>query len=216
MIGTRFTRWVVIAEAARYVAPNGRKNRAWLCRCDCGVERVVTQMRLRSGDSKSCGCLKAEKLAYIRRTHGHFSGRKVTPTLNSWRSMMLRCNPSYRLYKDYGGRGIKICERWHKFENFLEDMGERPPGTTLERIDVNGYYEPGNCRWATRLEQGNNKRNNRFIDCFGKRVTLAEAERITGVPQHTIAARIKRGWSVCDALTKPPRVLRRAKRAIAT
>jgi len=138
-----------------------RKGRVtWLCRCECGALHEAVSHALTSGHTKSCGCWKDERNRATPVVHGHAlraSGK--SPTYYSWQAMLLRCNnPISKSYKDYGGRGITICDRWLKFENFLADMGERPKGLTLDRRNVNGDYEPGNCRWATRKEQAMNTR----------------------------------------------------------
>lgn len=130
----------------------------WLCRCECGVEKRLTSCNLSgSRPVRSCGCLRRD--FGKQGTHGHTLNGKRSPTYNSWRSMRRRCNsPNYRQYNLYGGRGITICPRWDSFENFLADMGERPEGTSLDRIDHDGNYEPSNCRWATPKEQAANRR----------------------------------------------------------
>lgn len=134
-----------------------RRNRTtfYRCLCACGTEKLVRSQSLLNGDTRSCGCLRSDKMRREKTRHAHYR----SPTYNSYRSMLARCKPTHRQYKDYGGRGISICSRWlESFENFLADMGERPAGKTLDREKNDGNYEPGNCRWATRLEQNRNKR----------------------------------------------------------
>lgn len=121
---------------------------------------------------------------------------KATPTKRSFREMHQRCgNPNSDKWKWYGGRGITVCERWASFDNFLSDMGERPAGKTLDRVNVNGNYEPGNCCWATPLEQGANKRNNRVLTIGGEVMHMAEASRRYGIKQGTIWRRLQAGWT---------------------
>lgn len=132
----------------------------WLCICACGKEHTVLGASLSRGIIKSCGCLRVDVVRARSTTHGQTSGKKVSPEYVSWAAMITRCgNPNQKDWHSYGGRGIIVCERWREsFENFLEDMGKKPKGLTLDRIDVNGNYEPGNCRWATSQEQTANKR----------------------------------------------------------
>ena len=157
LVGQRFSRLVVLAEA-----PGARV--MWRCRCDCGKETVVASCNLRGGKTKSCGCLSRDNLSAIaikRNTvHGHNKVGAQTPTHKSWAAMMSRCRcETDTNFPSYGGRGISVCDRWQSYENFLADMGERPAGRTIDRRNVDGNYEPGNCRWATRSEQQRNKRD---------------------------------------------------------
>lgn len=153
-IGYRFGRLVV--EAA---APANGYRRRWFCRCDCGVVKAFDHSNLRAGFSKSCGCLKRDQNK--ERSFALTHGRNKTPEHRSWSGMIQRCtNPNMDSWPDYGGRGIAVCERWrNSFEAFLADVGERPsPAHSLDRIDPNGNYEPGNCRWATRAQQAQGRR----------------------------------------------------------
>jgi hypothetical protein len=137
--------------------------------------------------------------------HGHARGGKHTPEYHAWQNMRQRCgNPRNRRFRNWGGRGIKVCERWADFENFLADMGIRPHGTTLDRRDTNGHYEPGNCRWATPTEQGRNSRRNHLIEHNGERLCLAEWATKLGIAAATIRKRLKLGWPTERALTTPP------------
>lgn len=155
-VGERFGRLVVM----RPEHP-GRQS-TYIVRCDCGTEKIVQAQHLRNGHSQSCGCLRKELLLQIHTAHGSCTREVVTPTYTSWSAMKARClRPGRENYKNYGGRGITVCDRWlgpNGFENFLADMGERPDGRTLDRIDGDGHYEPGNCRWATSSEQNRNRR----------------------------------------------------------
>lgn len=201
----RFGRMVVMRThraAGRIVAD---------CLCDCGSTKTVRMADLRYGGIQSCGCLKRETsrmTGLANRRHGASASGRRTTTYRSWESMKSRClNPDDHAYNDYGGRGIFICQQWQEsFESFLIDMGERPKGTTIDRIDVNDGYYPGNCRWGSPSQQGRNKRNNRMVDFNGKAVPLAVVAEQTGIPYQRLHNRIsKLGWSVEDAIKKPAR-----------
>lgn len=152
MIGREFHYWKVEDEAGSDKA----RHKLYKCRCKCGTVSVVRGAELRKGNSKSCGCYRAEFFT----THGHYSKRHRTPTYRSWMAMIARCyNTAHEAYPNYGGRGIEVHRRWREsFAAFLEDMGERPYGKTLDRKDPNGNYEPDNCQWANVWEQAANKR----------------------------------------------------------
>lgn len=167
LAGQRFDRLTV--QALSGVHP--KRGTLWQCRCECGGERVVDANRLLAGAVRSCGCLndevRAGRLSAYRSEHPtltikHCHGRrgKKTATYNIWMGMRERCNnPNGHAWKYYGGAGVRVCERWEDFKNFLADMGERPPGLSIDRYpDPYGDYEPGNCRWATAFEQRHNRR----------------------------------------------------------
>jgi len=150
-------RWMVVVQAEDYVIPSGKHVARWVCQCSWGSDpRPVLQASLLNSSSKSCGCLKNEMTSGINRKHG----MSETKEYNTWCLMKRRCNnPKEVGYKYYGGRGITVCDRWlESFQNFYEDMGKCPEGMSLDRIDVNGNYEPSNCRWATHSEQSYNQR----------------------------------------------------------
>jgi hypothetical protein len=161
MVGLRFGRIIVVSEVEPTTDPDGRKCRRFLIRCDCGGEKIVTRQNLRSGDTQSCGCLFEE---HNRRrkwsTHGESqTGR--TAEYRAWTSMKSRCiNERHSKFQDYGGRGISVCQQWtNSYERFLADMGRKPtPAHSIDRIDNDGNYEPGNCRWATAKQQVDNRR----------------------------------------------------------
>lgn len=200
--GHRFERLTVIESAGSF-----NRKLFWLCRCDCGTRAVVKAVRLRSGHTKSCGCLQVERAAERGRanvTHGKARSR----TYRIWRALKNRCeNPKNPAYKYYGGRGIAVCERWKFFPNFLADMGEPEDGLSIDRIDSNGPYEPANCRWATATEQSRNTRWNRNITFQDRTLCVSEWAGIFGVTSQIIFSRLKRGWPVDRALTEPPKFI---------
>ena len=136
-----------------------------------------------------------------RSNHGHCNGGKMSPIYSVWKSMMKRC----RSHPDYAGRGIRVVDRWHEFENFLMDMGNRPVGTTLDRRNNDGNYSPSNCRWATGEIQARNKRNNRIVVFQGRSMTITEASKISGICPKVVVGRLRTGWTLEDSLSIPVR-----------
>lgn len=188
--GQRFNRLTVIAFER--VRPRG--GAVWRCRCDCGNETTTTAHDMRVGHTQSCGCQGRERSAAARRTHG-MTG---TPVYKIWKGIRVRCyNPNSAIYPHYGGRGIVMCDRWREsFEAFFADMGERPPGHSVERIDNDGPYSPENCEWAAKVTQMNNMRSNHCITYQGKTQSLADWARELGIDYHRLRARIERGVPV--------------------
>lgn len=184
---------------------SGKGGVVWECLCKCGKTINTTAKNLRSGNTKSCGCLNSERVI-ARNKAGATHGMTGTPTWATWDNMIQRCtNPNHKSYKGYGDRGIEVCPTWRNdFLTFYKDMGDRPAGMTLERIDNDKGYEPGNVRWATPLEQANNRRNNISLTVGGITDTLANWSRKTGIGQKTIMYRIKNGWSDEQALSVAP------------
>lgn len=171
-----------------------------LCRCDCGKEKSITKGNLVQGYTKSCGCLQKERVSSSNRSHGMTS----SATHRVWIGMMGRCYvKTNSRYSRYGGKGITVCKEWHDFTNFLRDMGERPDGMSIDRIDNSKGYQPGNCRWATLVGQANNKTNNRMVEVNGESKTLAMWCAEKNMPYFSVVRRIKRGWSVERALNEP-------------
>jgi hypothetical protein len=199
LTGEKFGRLTVIGVGA------GKKAKAWLCKCDCGEDIVVITSKLNTGHTRSCGCLKSEAWLMCVNKINITHGKHGTPEYNAWKNMKKRClNPSHKSYPNYGGRGIKVCNRWLEFKNFYKDMGERTSSIhSLDRINNDGDYEPLNCRWGTRQEQNNNKRTTRFYNFYGTNKTLAEWSRIVGISHAALFDRLKRGWTLHQTLTTP-------------
>lgn len=197
-------RWTVI-RFMEYRKRNGNSNKrtsVWLCRCECGTEKERTLNEV-VGHSKSCGCLRREVTGDRSRTHGLTRSR----IYDVWIAMRARVeNPSDDSYPNYGGRGIKVCKRWLSFKNFYTDMGSAPfVGATIERKDNNGDYSPDNCKWATRTEQNNNTRRNRFIEANGERLTLSQWGRKAGLSPQIVRYRLDAGWTPEAVLSTPLR-----------
>ena len=196
--GQRFGRLVVISKAGKH--PDGRI--IWLCRCDCGAETKTAAAQLRKGKTRSCGCLRAEIVKVVGVKHGYFGTR----IYRIWAGLNSRClNPTHKDYPNYGGRGITVCARWRSFENFHADMaGSYADHLSIERINVHGNYEPGNCRWATPREQARNRRSTKLIEWRGRAMTIAGWADETGIPFTTIRSRLRKGWAVERALSEEP------------
>ena len=202
LTGLKFGRLTVIKKSD--LPREAGKTFQWDCVCKCENKITVPRDYLVQGSTKSCGCLKSELSAKRLLTHGN----RHTPEYASWAHMKQRCtNPSCKDYRNYGGRGISICQKWlDSFESFYKDMGKRPtPSHSLERIDVNGNYEPSNCTWATKRQQSLNTRRNTFYTFNHQTLTLSDWAKDTGINRLTLLGRIQRGWPIEKALTTPVR-----------
>lgn len=199
LVGMRFETLEVLHMAEEHVKPSGRKILMWQCRCDCGNIVTVSGESLKYGNTKSCGCKRRNNF----RTHG----KSDTRLYEIWTDMKQRClNPNQKNYKYYGGRGITICKEWlDDFINFYDWAMENgyQDKLTIDRIDVNGKYEPNNCRWVTMETQLRNTRRNHFIEINGERHTIAEWARIYEINPQTINSRIRKGVSEQNAILLP-------------
>ena len=201
MTGKRFTRLVVLEQAESDKNGNAR----WHCQCDCGNTTTTSGFTLRNGQAKSCGCLTTEQLVERNTKHS----RAGTAEYMTWAHMLQRClNPNNRSYRNYGARGITVCAEWQSsFEAFFEHIGPRPSVQySLDRIDNNKDYCPGNVRWATRREQLTNKRTTRIVEYKGKKMSLIEAIEAAPHPITIggVRGRLDRGWTLEEALDTPP------------
>lgn len=203
IIGKKYGSLTVLSDAGfRCFGKNNVKKPLWNCRCDCGNKTTATGESLRTGNKQSCGCLKKKAQLKSHFIHGMTMGGNRIREYRIWSNMKNRCsNPKSNRFHIYGGRGISVCKRWMKFENFFNDMGECPKGMSLERKDRNKNYEPENCKWATIFEQANNTSKNRFLYFNGQSLTVAQWARKVLLPYGCISERLKRGWSVEKTLT---------------
>lgn len=206
LVGRKYNQLTVLEYGGSRQFSKSRES-TWKCRCVCGKELVVAQRYLVTGGTKSCGCIVGKH----KRTHGATG----TTEYRAWDAMRRRCNDAGDTrYPGYGGRGIRVCERWMKFENFIADMGIRPSADhSLDRYPNNdGNYEPGNCRWATRVQQSNNRRSSRTLTINGQTKTYAQWERQVGLPAGRIFKRLKIGWSPDEVLQPSIRATGRRSR----
>ena len=204
LTGQRFGRLTVMGRT-----DNKKGRTMWICKCDCGKETEVSGSDLRTGGTKSCGCLRIEMIVERSTTHGMSNTRLH----KEWQSMKDRCTrEKCRDYQDYGGRGITICPEWSdSFEAFRDwalANGYRDD-LTIDRIDVDGNYEPSNCRWATLREQAENKRNNHYLTLGEKTLTVTQWARETGIERRTLLKRKSLGWTDVRTLTEPVKAGRR-------
>jgi hypothetical protein len=202
-------RWKLLHEGEPAITEGGRKRRRWLCRCECGIEKLVLEQSLRlalrseTGGSRSCGCLSAERSM----RHGHSRQGAPSAEYTAWIAAKKRCfNPGNPSYEAYGRRGIRMCPEWARsFEAFLRDMGLKPhPTYSLDRIDPNGDYESGNWRWASPSVQARNKRNVRWYDFEGERLILAEVAARLGITRDAARALERQGALPAQPTGRPP------------
>lgn len=205
LIGKVFGNLIVIKEGKNKKHPNGHESTTWICQCSCGSILSVETQSLISGNTSSCGCFRRLYSKEKMTIHGKYGER----IYRIWSNMLRRCDYEKHVsYKNYGGRGIKVCDQWrgeHGFEDFYKwavDNGYSD-GLTIDRIDVNGNYEPDNCRWITNAEQQNNKRNNNRISYKGEVKTLAEWCRELNIEYSKTQLRLSRGWSVEESFERP-------------
>lgn len=206
IIGARFGRWQVVSQPEIKYQGDGQAKWSVDCKCDCGNTSSVWVSNLKSGGSKSCGCLHRELLAKRNGKHGYAKRGELSDEWHIWTQMMQRCeNPNNKNFPKYGGAGISVCERWKEFKNFIADMGKKPtPKHSIDRFpDGRGNYEPGNCRWATPTEQSRNRSSVILIEIGKKTKCVTEWAAIYGVAKQTAISRIGLGWNPVNAVTCP-------------
>jgi hypothetical protein len=201
----RFGSLVVVKLGDPHIKRGGQRVRKWVCRCDCGSETAVVAGNLTGGTTISCGCSRKRKSVSGSTPRTRRPRMSSVPERGIWVGIKRRCtNPKRSEFSYYGGRGISMCEEWmHSFDAFYRDMGPRPSSAhSIDRINNDGNYEPGNCRWATRSEQQRNSRRDiRLISCNGKSMTLAEWSNHTGLKLEAIRGRLRRRWPIEKALS---------------
>ena len=197
LTGMRFGRLLVIARSAERKTGNA----TWDVVCECGTKRIVRGNHLVGGRTASCGCLHNEITGNINRIHGLSNHR----THNIWMKMIARCHkPTDPAWNNYGGRGITVTQKWlDSFEAFVSDMGLAPAGLSIDRIDNDRGYDPGNCRWATAKEQAMNRRSNRIVEWNGRSMTVTELAAFAPVNEKTLRARLSNNWPIDRAMTEP-------------
>ncbi len=210
IVGERYGKLVALRRGSKN--KYGRFN--WYFRCDCGSEIELDANQARSGNTQSCGCYHAESLTLHKTTHGFAKKGQLRSEYRIWTLMKDRCsNPKSPNFSRYGGRGIKVCERWQTFENFYSDMGLRPEGCSIDRINNDGNYEPVNCKWATNKQQANNKTSNKLFTWHNETLTLAQWSEFFGLSGTVLNSRLARGWSFEVAVSTPPTGAVRRKKA---
>jgi hypothetical protein len=204
LTGQKFDRLVVIKQ----VGKSKTGGPLWLCRCVCGKETIVRSSNLKNGHTKSCGCLQKE----IVTKHGYNKKGAKTRIYSIWEHIIQRCrNKNHKAYKNYGGRGIKVCNRWLDFKNFLKDVGEIPKGMEIDRINNDKGYSPKNFRLVTHQENNRNKRNNHIIPYNNKKYCLIELAEEYNINPHVLRSRLKLGWPIKKALITPVKKYKRRK-----
>lgn len=206
LTGKTFSRWTVLRFAGFIPQPNGKKRTMWECCCSCGSIGTVLASNLKQGHSLSCGCLVAETTRARSTTHGYSVAGGITKEYLTWQRIKGRChNPKNHKFPDYGGRGIIVDPSWiDDFPAFLAHVGPCPSTShSIDRIENDGNYEPGNVRWATRKTQANNKRNNRLLFHNGQTLNATQWAEKTNIPASSIIRRLNLGWSDEKTLTTP-------------
>lgn len=197
LIGQKFGKLTVTS----YAGTDRHRKRIWSCACSCGNESIVSTTQLILGKTQSCGC-------YLVEAHTKHGDHKSLEYY-AWGSMRKRCeSPGAKFYEKYGGRGIKVCNRWQSYENFLGDMGRKPTKNhSLDRIDNDGDYTPENCRWATKSQQTRNRSASVWIEFNGKTQLMGDWAAELGINYHALYQRVRKGWTIERAFTTPAKAM---------